>query len=225
MITSRYFVISMLLTVAAIVATVILYPSLPDHVVTHWDINNHPNGYSPKSVLFLLGPGFMVLIMGIMYSLPWLSPKRFEVDTFQSTYLYIMMLIVGILGYAYGIILWAGIGHEVNVGRAIVGGISLLFILMGNVMGKIRRNFYVGVRTPWALADDRVWNATHRFAAKIFVVAGIAGLVLAGFGIGGYLQLVPITCAALFPVAYSLIVYKRMERRGELEDGMSREAR
>ncbi len=225
MLTSRYFLISVLLMAAATVATLIVYPSLPGHIATHWDINNRPNGYSPKALLFLIGPGWMALVMGIMYCLPWLSPKRFEVDTFRSTYLYIMLLIVAMQAYVYAIILWAGTGHEVNVGRAILGGLSLLFILMGNVMGKIRRNFYIGVRTPWALADDRVWNATHRFAAKTFVVGGIAGLLLAALGVGGWVQLIPLLCVVLLPVAYSLMLYKQMEKRGELEDGMSGQLR
>jgi uncharacterized membrane protein len=218
MITSKYFVMAILLTIAAGIATLVAYPHLPDMVPTHWDIHNHPNGYSPKGIIFIFGPGFMTAIMVLMYFLPWLSPRQFEVDTFRSTYLYLMLLIVALLAYAYAVILWVGTGHQVNVGRTIIGGISLLFALMGNVLGKVRRNFYVGVRTPWALANERVWNATHRFAAKTFVIAGLTGLLLSLLNIKGWLPIVPLLAAGLAPVAYSLIFYKQLEKRGELAD-------
>ena len=51
----------------------------------------------------------------------------------------------------------------------------LLLALLGNVLGKVRRNFWVGVRTPWTLADVRVWERTHRLAAWLFTVAGLVG--------------------------------------------------
>lgn len=211
-----YYLIGILLTATALVATVIAYPQLPTSVPTHWDIHNQPNGYSPKWVLYLLGPGLMTGMMLLMYLLRWLSPKYFEVEGFRSTYLQIMLILVSILGYFDAAVLWAGVGHSLNVGRAIVGGVCLLFVLLGNVMGKIRRNFYLGVRTPWALANERVWNATHRFAAKTFVVGGLAGLALTAAGLDGWMAFVALTAGALVPVVYSLLFYKQLERNGEL---------
>jgi len=213
---SKYYWMAILLTVAAGIATLAVYPQLPPMVPTHWDLNNHVNGYSPRSIIFLFGPGMMAFVILLTSVLPWLSPKQFEIDSFRDTYLYIMLLIVALLAYAYGVILWMATGHEMNVGRAIIGGVSLLFILLGNVMGKLRRNFYFGVRTPWALANERVWNATHRMAAKTFVVAGLIGLLLAFFNVIGWVPLIPLLGAALVPVIYSLVFYKRLEKHGEL---------
>jgi uncharacterized membrane protein len=214
--TGKYYLVGMLLTAAVLVATLVAYPHLPPSVATHWDIHNQPNGYSPKWALYLIGPGLMAGTILLMYFLPWLSPKHFEVDSFQPTYLRIMLMLVSMLAYFYAVILWAGVGHPLNVGRAIIGGVCLLCALLGNVMGKIRRNFYIGVRTPWALANERVWNATHRFAAKTFVVGGLAGLALTAAGLDGWPTFVALMAGALVPVVYSLVFYKRLQRRGEL---------
>ena len=146
--TRAYFLIAAFLVVASAVATLIVYPQLPSLVPTHWDIHNQVNGYSPKWTLFVFGPGFMAGMIVLFYFLPWLSPKHFEVDSFRATYLHIMLIIVAMCGYFQAVILWAGVGHAMDVGRAIVGGISLLFALLGNVLGKVRRNLYIGVRTP-----------------------------------------------------------------------------
>ena len=133
------------------------------------------NDYSAKWSLFLIGPGLMAGIMLLFYFLPWLSPKHWEVDTFQSTYLYVMVVLVSMLAYFTGVSLWVGLGRASNVSRAVIGGVCLLFALLGNIMGKVRRNFFIGVRTPWTLANERVWNATHRCAAKTFVLGGVIG--------------------------------------------------
>ncbi|HSY63057.1 MAG TPA: SdpI family protein [Terriglobales bacterium] len=212
----KYYLIGTLLTVAAVLAILLAYPHLPNQVPTHWNVEGQANGYSTKWTLFLFGPGFMAGTMLLFYFLPWLSPKHWQVDTFQSTYLYIMMVLVSLLAYFTGVSLWAALGQAANVDRAIVGGICLLFALLGNVMGKVRRNFFIGVRTPWALANERVWNATHRFAAKTFVLGGVIGLALTAFGVNGWPPFAALMAGALVPVVYSLVVYKQLERRGEL---------
>ena len=91
-----------------------------------------------------------------------------------------------------------------------------MFALLGNVLGKVRRNFYVGVRTPWALASERVWNATHRLAGKTFVAAGLVGLVLTAAGLNGWPTFVSLMVGAFVPILYSLVYYKQLERSGAL---------
>ncbi len=212
----HYYIAGILLTAAALTATVVAYPHLPGSVPTHWDIHGLPNGYSPRWALYLLGPGLMAGLVLLTRLLPWLSPRQFEVESFRSTYLQMMLMLVGLWGYLDAVMLWADTGHKVNVGRATLGGVCLLFALLGNVMGKVRRNFYIGVRTPWSLASERVWNATHRLAAKTFVMGGLAGLALIALGLNGWPPFVAIIAGALVPAVYSLVFSKRLERRGEL---------
>jgi uncharacterized membrane protein len=214
--TRKYYFIGIALTAAVFVAILIAYPQLPNQVPTHWNMQGQANDYSAKWTLFLIGPGLMAGILLLFYFLPWLSPKHWDVDAFQSTYLYIMLVLVSMLAYFTGVSLWVGLRHAASVDRAVVGGICLLFALLGNVMGKVRRNFYIGVRTPRALASERVWNATHRFAAKTFVLGGVIGLALTAIGVEGWLPFAALMASALVPVVYSLVVYKQLERRGEL---------
>jgi uncharacterized membrane protein len=214
--TRNYYLVALAATAIVTIAIVGTYSHLPASVATHWNLDNQPNGYSPKWLLFVLGPGFMLGMMLLMRALPWLSPKNFEVDAFRPTYMQIMVIIVCLMGYLALVVLWVGLGHAMNVGRAISGGLCLLFALLGNLLGKVRRNFYVGIRTPWALANERVWYATHRFAGKVFVVAGLVGLVLTWFGLDGWPVLTVLLVAAFVPALYSLMFYKGLERRGEL---------
>jgi uncharacterized membrane protein len=211
-----YYLAGILLAAAALVATVVAYPQLPSSVPTHWNIHGQANGYSPKWALYIIGPGIIAGIVLFTWLLPWLSPKHFEVEGFRSTYLQIMLMMAGMMAYVDATILWTGVGHNLNFGRVGLFGICLFFVLLGNLMGRVRRNFFIGVRTPWALANERVWNATHRLAAKTFVVGGLAGVALIAIGLNGWPPLVALMAGAFVPVLYSLYFYKQLERRGEL---------
>ena len=213
--TRKIFLFEILLIAAVFAATVALYPHLPDRVATHWDINLKPNGYSPKWTLFLFGPGLLAGITLFTCLGPWLSPKHFEVDSFRSTYSQLMLMLFCAMAYIGAIILWSGSGHSIDAGRTVLGGICLLFAVMGNVMGKVRRNFFIGIKTPWTLASERVWNATHRFAAKTFVASGLLGLAFTMIGLRRWPLLV-LVAGGLAPTIYSLVLYKQLERRGDL---------
>lgn len=207
--------IAALLIAGTLIATLLVYSSMPDRIPAHWDIHGQVNGYGPRLTVFL-EPAIMIAIVLLFAALPWLSPRHFEVDAFRSTYLYIMVVIVAFMTYMHALTLWAALSKPVDMTRSIVGSLFLLFVLLGNVLGKVRRNFYVGVRTPWTLANERVWHATHRFAGKFFVIGGLAGLVLVVFGMGMSAMIVVFPPTVLAPVVYSLVYYKQLERRNEL---------
>jgi len=214
--TQKYYLGAGAVVLAVLAGTVVAYPQLPNIVPVHWDARGHVNGWGPKSSLFLFGPGLMLLIVLMFAALPWLSPKKFEVDSFRATYLYIMIVTVAMLAYCHLLVLASALGMTLDMGRAIAGGVSLLIALLGNVMGKVRRNFFIGIRTPWTLANERVWNATHRFAAKTFFAGGLLGLLAVLLRAPFWLPMTSIPVAALVPVIYSLVFYKRLEQRGEL---------
>jgi uncharacterized membrane protein len=162
----------------------------------------------------------MASVMLMTWLFPLISPKRFEIDSFWPTYHLVMLLLFGMMTYIYAAMLWADSGRAINMGRALLCGICLFIVAFGNVMGKLRRNFYLGVRTPWTLASERVWNRTHRFAAKVWVGTGLLGLALSVTGL--YLwAVIALIVGGLAPVAYSLVYYKQLERRGELVDELA----
>jgi immunity protein, SdpI family len=217
-----YWITAILLTLSAWALSAWLYPGLPQRVPTHWNIEGKVDGWGDKSWATFLMPGAMVLMLVLFAFLPALSPRHFEVDSFRSTYLYIMVLVTALFGYMNGVILlatWQEVrGGEkfMDIGRVLIGGMFLFFALLGNVMGKVRKNFYIGIRVPWTLASDRVWNDTHRLAAWLMVAGGIIGfvLVLAGLNLVWAFGVMIVTF--LIPVVYSFVHYKALERQEAL---------
>ena len=217
-----YWIIAGLLTLAAWALAAWLYPSLPQRVPTHWNIEGKVDGWGDKSWATFLAPGMMIAFLILFAFLPALSPKQFEVDSFRSTYLYIMVLTTGLFAYMNGVILlatWQEVREGprfVDIGRALIGGILLFFALLGNVMGKVRKNFYIGIRVPWTLASDRVRNDTHRLAAWVTVAAGVIGFLLVIAGASPIVAIGLLIGSMLIPVVYSFIHYKSLERCGAL---------
>jgi uncharacterized membrane protein len=143
------------------------------------------------------------------------------VNSFRSTYLYIMVLCIGLFAYMDAVMLY--VVHQavmkqpsIDLGRAFIAGMFLFFGLMGNVMGKVRKNFYIGVRVPWTLASDRVWNDTHRLAAWVWVVTGVIGFGMTVLGVPIIYPIVMLLLTAFVPVIYAFVHYKALERRGAL---------
>jgi uncharacterized membrane protein len=126
-----------------------------------------------------------------------------------------MVLVVGLFGYIHAITLLASMGFLIDFPRVMLGGMFLFFILTGNVLGKVQRNLYIGVRVPWTIASDRVWNDTHRIASWLFVVCGLVGFTI---DMVGYplISLAPMLVAFVVPIVYSFVHYRSLERRGEL---------
>jgi uncharacterized membrane protein len=220
---TRWLYLAVLLTLAALAGSFYVYhfryDDLPAQVPIHWNIQGEADGFVPKTdvfMTFLLMPAVMAGIVVLTLLLPWLSPRHFEIDTFRITYGYIMAVIVALMGYIHGMVLWGSLEPQIPMGRLIVGGISLFFLLIGAALGKVRRNFWMGVRTPWTLANEEVWDRTHHVAAWLFVVGGVFGVLVALVGLPLWLCLVGIIAAALVPVVYSLVLYKQLQRAGRV---------
>jgi uncharacterized membrane protein len=211
----KYFLIAALVIAGAFIVTLALYPELPDRVPEHWNLRGEIDRYGDKWEIFLL-PGVMVFFVLFFAALPWLSPRRFEVGAFRSTYLYIMLLLIVFFAYLHALKLWAAFSKPLDMNRSLMIAAFLALILLGNVLGRVRRNFYIGVRTPWTLASEKVWDATHRFAARAFVLAGLLGLLSMIVSSGALAGMVILGAALLASALYSLVYYKRLERRNEL---------
>jgi uncharacterized membrane protein len=220
---SRYLWFSIVLTVVVAGFTLFLYDFgrdyMPEKVPVHWNIEGKADDYVPRERVLpylLIAPGVMALMVLLTLALPWLSPKQFSIERFRATYDYIMALIVGLFGYVQITLLLASIESPVDTTRLLVGGIFLFFAALGNVLGKVRRNFYVGIRTPWTIASEQVWNQTHRVAAWLYVPVGLIGFLAVLLGVKLIVVFVVFMIGVLFPIPYSLYLYKRLEREGKL---------
>ena len=188
------------------------YPSLPDKVPTHWNASGEVNGYGSK-LFGAFGLPVISLAMYLMFIvLPYIDPKKKSYADFKSSYQFLKhSLILFFLGIQVMSLLTAS-GVIVNRPILIQIMVSLLFILIGNVMGRFKHNYFVGIKTPWTLANEEVWRKTHRLAGPLWVFGGIINILLAFMGtkFNGIGFMVIVAVISIVPIAYSYIAYQKI---------------
>ncbi len=190
--------------------------SLPETVPIHWNINGQVDGYGSKWVSLGMGPGLVALMMLMTLGLPKLSPRNFTIDRFEKTYAYTTLLIAGLMVCIHVIVLRATLGAHMDIGRVFMVVLFLFFALIGNVLGRVKQNFYMGIRTPWTLASEKVWDATHRLAGKFWFFGGIAGAIAAALGTPMAANIVFLLGITLWPVVESYRLYRSLDAKGQL---------
>ena len=204
-------VLGLLLVIAMFVVVATLYPSLPDPMPTHWNADGQVNGWMPK----FWGAYFLPLLMTGMWLvflvLPKISPHGFEMEPFLRAWGVLKVTILVLMAFIGYLALRAAMHGGELPQTPIFVAIGILFAVMGNLLGKVTRNFFVGIRTPWTLASEEVWYRTHRLAGKLFVIGGFFVVAASLAGLRLWPLFVSIGVAALVPVVYSYVIYRKLE--------------
>ncbi len=204
-----------LLGVAFIVVALIIgaaaYSSLPADIPSHWNAAGKVDDTMPRLQGVIFMPMIMLGMLLMFEAIIWLSPQGFRLDQFKGVVGIIQNVMLGFLLTIYIAQILIGLGKDVQMERVVMIGTGLLFMLMGNYLGKLGKNFFIGIRTPWTLANDEVWVKTHRLAGWLFVIAGLLIFISAPFGAPIPFLVGGAVLAGIVPAFYSLLLYKRLE--------------
>ena len=191
------------------ITSFLLYPSLPDRLPTHWNIHGQVNGTMPKMQGLLVTLGINLGLYVLLLAIPYLDPKR-KIEQFRNTYGWIRLSVHIFMALLFLAIMAYPLGYRIPMDRIVPALVSILIIILGNFMGKMRPNYFVGIRTPWTLESPVVWQKTHRISGPIWVAAGLLGL--AGSLLGGFwafgLLIFPLMLAVVFSIGYSWYAFK-----------------
>lgn len=193
----------------------------------HWGPSGQPDRFGNRSeALFLLWlqPAIAVGLTLLLAVMPSIDPKKRNVDESRTAYLAVWLGVMGLLtALTTGIALLyirgdtAGAGTDQTV-RWILVGVGLLMLVMGNFLPKTRRSFSFGIRTPWTLSDDTVWERTHRLGGPLFMLAGVIGIVCAVVLDGIWITLGatgPAILSVLILTVYSYFAWRDVQRTSE----------
>jgi uncharacterized membrane protein len=149
------------------------WPFLPAQAPIHWDMHDHPNGYAPRAVAAFLFPGINLITLGLMLALPRLRPIGRRFAKMRNVYGVVWVSVATAMLCIKTLCMVVDAGVPLPIGKVILVVIGLLCAILGNFMSKVRRNYFFGIRTPWPLANDLVWERTHRIGAVLFFAFGI----------------------------------------------------
>ena len=193
----------------------IAYPYMPDRLASHWGASGEVNGYLPKIWGLFLVPVISCGLALLLLFIPRLDPLRENIEKFRETYeLFIVVVLLFLLYLQVLTISW-NLGIRFNITQLLSPAMAALFYACGILVGKAKRNWFIGIRTPWTLSSDRVWDRTHAIGGKLFRVAG--GLALVGVifpGIAWLLLLGPVILITVYLVVYSYLEFRNESHPG-----------
>jgi uncharacterized membrane protein len=206
-------IIALVLWLAAVGVSLWGYANLPDlPIATHYNAAGHVNGYMPRDQALIFMPALLlVLNLLLLWLLPAIMPRKTNIDRFEAIYGLLTLLVPGLLTLVHLVLVLNAAGFHIEVTRVVLTGVGIVFAVLGNFLPKTRMNWLLGIRTPWTLSDERVWERTHRVAGPLFVLGG-GVVVLTGFFAPLAWHVPAILIAALAPSAIS-VVYSYMAAR------------
>jgi uncharacterized membrane protein len=187
------------------------YPRLPDQVATHWGIDGEANGWSGPLTAVLMVPLIVLAVASLMLAVPRIDPRRESYEQHGKTYWWVTNLVLCFLVAVHVLVLGEGLGWQLPIARLVPVSVGLLLVLVGNVLPRLRPNWFMGIRTPWTLSSDDVWRRTHRLGGVCLVATG-ALISLSGFlgqGAPFYLLVGSVAVCVLVPVVYSWLLWRR----------------
>lgn len=228
MIPRKYLVASVVVLSAAVGVSLYAIGRLPERVPIHWNIHGEADGFGSRTMLLVLTPSILAGLIVLMALLPMIGPLRANFEQFRVTYGRITLLLTIAFASMHAVFLLKAAEHPLRIGGALAVILGLMIALIGNWMSKLRRNFYIGIRTPWTIANDEVWERTHRVGGRLWFIGGLVTGITGFFApdwICFVVMMTSLVGSALFSVVYSFVIYRRTGAVDDMDRARVEDAR
>ena len=205
----------MALVAASWLFSAVVYGRLPERIPTHWDMDGRIDRWDNRWVGAFIIPVLMLLLWGVARKPPNIRDRGESLSHFAKSYELMTTSMLAFLALVHVAMVGGALGWDVSVPRVLPLGIGALLVIMGNVLPRVRRNWIIGIRTPWTLASDRVWERTHRIGGAVLTISGVV-IALAFFldGIRAFGLMIGVVLAAgIGTIGYSYLVWREESSR------------
>jgi len=203
----------LVIIIACFVIGIYLYPKMPEQMASHWNAQGKVDGYMSRFWGVFLMPFVFVGLALLFIAIPRIDPLKNNIEKFRKYYDgFIILFFIFMLLVYFQTILW-NLGIEISPNLAFPILMGFLFFYIGVLLENAKRNWFIGIRTPWTLSNDKVWNKTHKLGSKMFKTAGIIALI--GFlfqKYATYFILIPVLFAAFYLIVYSYFEYQKEKK-------------
>ncbi|HEY8483749.1 MAG TPA: SdpI family protein [Longimicrobiales bacterium] len=201
-----------------------VFPWLPERIPVHWNARGEADGWAGRWPGAFIGPLVGLGVWVLLWLLPKIDPRRARYEAFWGTYWLIANLVIVFLALLEVLMLGAALGWGIDVTQVVLIAVGILFVVLGRQLPRVQPNWWMGIRTPWTLEDDRVWRETHELAGRTFVAGGLLTVVgaLLPAEVRPWVALAGLGLAGFVPVVYSYLAWRRRRREGAAGRGDQR---
>jgi len=195
-----------------------LYGQMPGPMASHWNAQGMANGTISRFWGVFLIPIISLGVLLLFLAIPLIDPLRTNIQKFKGYYYGFATVFMVYFLYIYILTMLWNLNLRFDMTRALMPAVGVLFIVVGAMIRKAKRNYMVGIRTPWTLASDEVWDRTHKLGGWLFIGSGIVVGILAIFLSSAifWVMIALILAVTLFTMVYSYVIYKQLEKAGKL---------
>jgi uncharacterized membrane protein len=203
--------ISLGILAAFYVMAFVFYPQMPEQMASHWNAQGVVDGYTSKFWGVFLFPFIATGLALLLMSIPRIDPLKANIAKFRKFYDWFVVLFLVFFSYIYLLTILANKGDGFDFLQAMLPSMGVFFFYIGVMIQHAKRNYMIGIRTPWTLANDEVWERTHRLGGKLFMACGSI-IALAAFWpkYAIFLILAPILTVTLITLVYSYVIYRKI---------------
>ena len=206
------FILGNLINSLNIILAIYFFNVLPDKMITHVNFDNVPDGYMSKTSFLIFYPVLFILIFSLGFFVTIKDPRNSNQEKKPLYFLFIAIPILGVIAFISLIRL--NLGQPTDIGLIISIAVGLLFIILGNYLPKIKPNYTFGIKLPWTLANDEVWQKTHRLSGYLWIFAGIIMIASYFINPNAYIFLgVLLIPLLVIPTIYAYRLYHKLEKR------------
>ncbi len=207
----KYFHIFLIALMAlSFIGHLVIYPSLPDTIPTHWGFDGMVDGWGPKYMDLILAalPAGMYVLLIVM---PKIDPRSASYSRHRQAYhIFITAILLFMIGLSWASVM-AAKGIPVNISQICMGALGILLLLTGNYMPQIRPNYTFGIRTPWTIDNEWVWKKTHQAGGVVFCLSGILMAASAFFSFLTVPSFILLIGGSLGLTLYSYLLYRKVK--------------
>jgi len=202
--------IALSIIVLSFIIAVCSYPYMPEKMAIHWNAKGNVDSYGSRFEGLFFLPFLLAGLFLLFMAIPKIDPMKYNIEDFRKYYdNFIVLFFIFLLSVYLWSILW-NFGVEIRINAVIPVGVGILFFYVGILLENAKRNWFMGIRTPWTLSSEDVWNRTHKIGGKLFKVLGL--VVIFGIFFQKYVLfffLVPLLLVAGYLVVYSYFEYQK----------------
>lgn len=195
----------------AITFSILVFDRLPEQMASHWNTANQVDGYISRFWGAFLMPIVTLGILALFLVIPNIDPLKANIVQFREYFNSFIALIVAFMVYMHILTILWNLGYDqFKMSTAMLPALGLLFLFAGIMMRKAKRNFFIGIRTPWTLSSDHVWDKTHQLGSTLFIISGALSMLGAFFeDYAVWFILAPILVSTIFLLVYSYVLYQQ----------------
>jgi uncharacterized membrane protein len=201
---------ALVIIILAILTSIYFYPILPNQLASHWDINGNVNGYMPKPLALFLMPLISLILLAVFFVLPEIDPWKKNIKMFKKYFDDFVLIFIGFLFYLHLLTMMWHLDYRFNMIQYLAPAFAVIFYYAGELTQHAKRNWFIGIRTPWTMTNDKIWNKVNERGGKLFKVCGIiclAALFLPNDAL--LLIIVPILVTTAYVFIYSYVLFDK----------------